>query len=751
MEENVSEHTKIKERNEDENNVIKEEDSKEEKNKVINEEREEEISEDEEENFKINNTIENVEQNEDINNTNDYIFRCEICHLIPVIKIDHQTFKINCKCENNHIKTDINIFKALEEYKNFSIKTCSLCEERSEEDNYICIQCQKIFCLDGGCKKKHIKENPSHKLIEVNKYDTLCLEHYTSISKYCKDCKKNICIKCQRAQHGGHKLIDLGEILPITEEFEQGEKIFEEKKEKLLELKKNINIWLEEFNSKVSNLLNSLDTEILLNELILKKYRADLMNYQMIENYNYFSSKKAAEIYSNSELMSFVKDQDWLAKTFFITQILNKMEQPINIKDENEEQKENENEKNNNKINDTKTDAKKINDDENKINRRKTALSLKPQFSINEKEQKKEKEKEKLNPLNPLNLLKTIKTFSAPIPQVNNEEINKEVYWSLNEIKNKDISNKVFKSSVNIPEKIYSGIIDNKGIIFLGGDSCLNIYRFEQKTFKIEKEFTIKGLGGAVNTICEIKDDFLIIGTSNDVIKIIEFLGNKKYRIHQEIRSQDKYSIYKIIETSDYHLISCDENNLTLFMPIKNNFYEISQELKLGTPTCCVMEISENIIATSHIVLNKICIYEINKNKLISIKEIENVEASLASNSIAMINENYFCSIGKQNLYIISSKNYSVEKKIEIKMDISQIFPVNGMIILSSSKKNEKGKIDYSLCLKEFDEKNKDLLYDCDQSIINKNGEEVDDMFYLNFFNPSYMVIASKSSLSIWG
>lgn len=667
--------------------------------------------------------------------TKEYILRCEICHLIPIIKIDKKTYKIHCKCENKHIKTDINLSKALNGYKQFSMKTCSMCGEKSEEDNYICLQCQKVFCLDGGCKKKHTKENPNHKLIDTNSFDMTCLEHLTAFSKYCKDCKKNICIKCQRAQHGGHRLLDFGEILPLPEETEKGKKIFETKKEKLLKLKECITDWYEEFNKKIKNLLDCIEAQILINENILKTFKTEIMNYQMIENFNYFSSEENLEMYSNNELMSFVNEKMWLAKTFFIAQILTKLEQPIKLKDEEK------------KINssDALPNITKINSEDNILPIRKSTVVNKMNFKERDK---KEKINSSLNQLS----IKNAKTFSGSLILKDSVKNSKDVYWSLNEIKNKNISKKSLKSNINIKENIYSCLIDNKRIIFLGSDSCLHIYRFDSKNNKIEKEFSIKGLDGKVNTISEIKDDFLVVGTSNSTIKIIEILGNKKHRIHQEIINLDKDSIYKIIEISNFDLMSCNERNIILLKFKKNNYYEICQEIKLNTPTCCLLQISENIIAANHIILNKISFYELNKNQLNLIKDIDNIELSLSNNSMVILNDNYFCSIAKQNIYIISIDNLVLVQKIDLKMNITNIFPLcSGMVLLCHYKEKEKGKLDYSLSIKSFEEKNKDLLIDFDQCIINKGVDNIDDIFYLNFFNPNSMIIVSQSNISLWG
>ena len=725
-------------------NSIKEEDSKE--KEMLEEKSEEENNDEIQKNDNINKISksnddikEEEKQEEELNkeeSTNEYIIRCETCHLIPIIQIDKKSYKIHCLCENGHIKTDTNLSKALNDYKKFSIKTCSMCGERAEEDIYICLQCQKIFCLDGGCKKKHTKENPNHKLIDVNSLDVTCLEHLSNFSKYCRDCKKNICIKCQRALHGQHKLIDFGDILPVPDEIEKGKKIFETKKEKLLKIKESINAWYEEFNIKMKNLLESIEAQILINENILKNFKTELMNYQMIANFNYFSSLENTEIYSSNELMNFINEKSWLPRTFFITQILTKLEQPIQIKDEEE------------KINNNKNNLNFI-----KLNHEDTISSLRKSATLNKPDSKDKKdEKERISISSNQLKLNNIKRDSSSLFPKDSIKYGKDFYCGLNEIKNKNISKKTFKSNVSITDNIYSGLIDNKGIIFLGSDSCLNIYRFDLKANKIESEFSIKNLDGAVNTIVEIKDDFLAIGTSNSGVKIIEFLGNKKYRIHQEIINQDKDSIYKIIEISNYFLISCDERNIFMYKLKKNNYYEICQEINLNSPTCCILQISKNIIAANHIVLNKISFYELNKKQLNLKNQIDNIELSFSNSSMAILNDNFFCSIAKQNIYIISIEYFTIVKKVELTMNITNLFPLCiGMILLCHCKEKEKGKLDYSLSIKALDENNKDLLIDFDDVIIEKNVDDIDDIFYLNFFNPNYMVLVSQSNISVWG
>ena len=67
---------------------------------------------------------------------------------------------------------------------------------------------QNYLCPD--CKIKHDKE---HKIINYSENNYICDKHYEKYTKYCSECKSNICIECEK-EHKGHKGIYYGEILP---------------------------------------------------------------------------------------------------------------------------------------------------------------------------------------------------------------------------------------------------------------------------------------------------------------------------------------------------------------------------------------------------------------------------------------------------------------------------------------------------------------------------------------------------------
>ena len=115
------------------------------------------------------------------------------------------------------------------------------------------------------------------------------------------------------------------------------------------------------------------------------------------------------------------------------------------------------------------------------------------------------------------------------------------------------------------------------------------------------------------------------------------------------------------------------------------------------------------------------------------------------------MNEHYFCSISNKNIFIFSSKNLELVKKVELKVETISVFPIScGMILFCHNKENDKGKIELSLSLKTFDDKNKEL-FEIDQNIVSKNKDAKEQIYFVNFFDPNYMVIASEKNIALWG
>ena len=160
---------------------------------------------------------------ENMNNNSEFIQSkfpiCPKCSEKVILQIDN--FKINLVgCKNGHINDNI----LLNEYENtqklfFSKINCGMCKiKRSETYNnemHICYKCK--MCLCPLCKQIHIHDK-NHEVINYENKNYICEIHNEFYVSYCKNCKSNICMKCEK-QHLKHEIISYGSILPEKDEL----------------------------------------------------------------------------------------------------------------------------------------------------------------------------------------------------------------------------------------------------------------------------------------------------------------------------------------------------------------------------------------------------------------------------------------------------------------------------------------------------------------------------------------------------
>ena len=109
-------------------------------------------------------------------------------------------YKIDLKDrKNNH---DINniLFHNFEgtQKTDLSKIICNNCKENNRnniynKEFYKCFECEMDLCP--LCKSIH---NKKHKIIDYNLKNFKCKNHMISFVKYCKDCKLNVCLKCEK-------------------------------------------------------------------------------------------------------------------------------------------------------------------------------------------------------------------------------------------------------------------------------------------------------------------------------------------------------------------------------------------------------------------------------------------------------------------------------------------------------------------------------------------------------------------------
>ena len=106
--------------------------------------------------------------------------------------------------------------------------------EKELKSQIVCPECYepcRIFINDykitlSDCKNNHKRENISLAEYEeikkknIKKIFHICQAHNLNYEKYCDDCKKNICQKCEE-EHKEHNLQIIKEIIPDKNELKK--------------------------------------------------------------------------------------------------------------------------------------------------------------------------------------------------------------------------------------------------------------------------------------------------------------------------------------------------------------------------------------------------------------------------------------------------------------------------------------------------------------------------------------------------
>ena len=193
------------------------------------------------------------------------------------ILTDFVNFKINFHdCISNHnINIALNEFEKTQKI-NLNNIICNICKINNKGNThnnefYICNTCNKNVCP--LCKSNHDK---NHKIINYDDKNYICKKHNESFIKYCTTCKVDMCIICDD-EHRGHSISDFRKILI--------------KNDDLLNSLKELNNVIDNFKYKYDiikeifdRLINTFDLYYKINKNIINNYNINKRNYYILQN-----------------------------------------------------------------------------------------------------------------------------------------------------------------------------------------------------------------------------------------------------------------------------------------------------------------------------------------------------------------------------------------------------------------------------------------------------------------------------------
>ena len=117
------------------------------------------------------------------------------------------------------------------------------------------------------CKSKH---DNNHRIINYDDKNNICKKHNKSYLKYCKTCKEDICIACEK-EHDNHDIFELSNILINKDDLIL---MMKDLKDIINKFKYEISI-IKEVLDKMSNIL---DIYYKINNYIINNYINIIIN-----------------------------------------------------------------------------------------------------------------------------------------------------------------------------------------------------------------------------------------------------------------------------------------------------------------------------------------------------------------------------------------------------------------------------------------------------------------------------------------
>ena len=215
-----------------------------------------------------------------------YDIVCPECQTSAIIDINNDNDKADLglkilNCENFHNLNN----KAYDIYEELDLDRIPLiCDVNyslltpPEDKLYFC-SCGSRVCSE--CEKSH--DDKGHFKIDYRNKNYFCLKHEKpeKFSSYCIDCNANICGECEKVHPSSHKIYKFNEISPTSDDINKWKDNYKRHQEQLT---KFINSIKESFNNMVNTVEKNLNSYILIEKTLIKRYDEGFKNFQLLRN-----------------------------------------------------------------------------------------------------------------------------------------------------------------------------------------------------------------------------------------------------------------------------------------------------------------------------------------------------------------------------------------------------------------------------------------------------------------------------------
>ena len=224
------------------------------------------------------------EKNEEEKKESYYDIVCPECQTSAIIDINNDKADLGLKilnCENFHNLKN----KAYDIYEELDLDRIPLvCDVNyslltpPEDKLYFC-SCGSRVCSE--CEKPHNDEG--HFKIDYKNKNYFCLKHKKpeKFSSYCIDCNANICGECEKVHPSSHKIYKFNEISPTSDDINKWKDNYKKHQEQLTKFITSIK---ESFNNMVNTVEKNLNSYVLIEKTLIKRYDDGFKNFQLLRN-----------------------------------------------------------------------------------------------------------------------------------------------------------------------------------------------------------------------------------------------------------------------------------------------------------------------------------------------------------------------------------------------------------------------------------------------------------------------------------